>query len=108
MVEAGSQAHHIPAHTEGNQMEDTHPGVLSQGLEMAHISSTCISLDEDLVTGLHLLQGRLRSVAYLSSLVPSQISVTLGEEENDFGRTTGNGSHLGIVGTQSYHWDKMR
>lgn len=80
---AWSQACHLPAHREGDRVEDSHPGVLSQGLEVTHISSTLRPLDKDLVTCLHLLQGRLGSVVYLSSHVPSQISVPLGEEEND-------------------------
>lgn len=105
-MEAGSQVYHISAHREVDQVDGIHLDVLSQSLEVTHIHSIHIPLNKDLVTWLHMAAGRLRSLVCLSSYVPRQISITLGEEINYFGRKTGNLSHLGIVGVQSYHQDK--
>lgn len=74
---------------------------------MTYISSTHMPLSEDLITT-PCSGGELMGVVYLGRHVPSQILIALGEEKHDSRRTTGNRSHLGIVGMQSYHWDKAR
>lgn len=87
-------------------MENTHTNVLRQSLEVTHICSIHMPLDEDLVTWLHLASGEAKKYS-LSEQPCAQPDLTY-PEVNTFGKTTENLSYLGIVGVQSYYQDKMR
>lgn len=104
MAEVGSKAYNISAHREGNQMENTHTNVLRQSLEVTHICSIHMPL-EDLVTWLHLPAGEAKKYSLLSNHLPNLLTYP---EINTFGRTIENLSYLGIVGVQSYYQDKMK
>lgn len=68
-------------------MENTYPDVLSRSLEVTHICSSHMPLDEGLTTWLHPAAGEAKKCG-LSERSCVQVSLILGEEVIDFGRTT--------------------